>query len=100
MTRQLEARREERQAKLDREVLIAVEYGLEEGISQAGAVLRGISVRWGGLSCLLTVRADFEEKPHVCFVGGEDLGRCMVKVMREGPQGKLVWRPDKYGGQS
>lgn len=96
MTRQLEAKREQRQAKKDRALLIALEGGLEDDVARAGGVLTGFSARLAGVDCLLTVRATLAGKPQICFIGAESLVEAILKLGREARGDKLKWRVDKF----
>lgn len=97
MTRQLEAAREVKQAKLDKQVLFAIEGGLSEAVSRAGGELTGLGVNLRGGDCLLVIKAVLAGKRQIAFVGAADLPNALVKAMREGNADKLAWRADKYG---
>jgi hypothetical protein len=97
MSRQLEEVRETKRAKLDALLLLAVDGELEASVLHSGGVLRGMSLRFDGLECLATLRATVAGKPQICFVGSEDLGGVLRKVVREGYRDGLRWRDDAYG---
>jgi len=91
---------EERMAKRHAAIVRAVEFGLEQGVQRAGGEYLGFSYKNGGSDGLLVVRAVFPAGLQVAFVGSEDLGGCLIKAAREAASDKLVWRADKYVGQS
>lgn len=96
MSRQLEAEVERRQTKARTELLLAVYGGLAGSVEQVGGVLLGFSAKLRRGDCLLTIRADFEGRRMVCFVGGQDLAEGLVKAVREVGQNKVSWREDRY----
>jgi hypothetical protein len=89
---------EERQAKRNKAIAQAVEFGLLEGVGRAGGELTGLAVKYGGGDCLVVVKAVFPSGPQVAFVGAEDLGGCLIKAAREASRDKLRWRADRYVG--
>lgn len=96
MSRLLEAKQEERQARLNSEVLAAVEFELVGSIAHIGGVLTGFSVKFGVVDCLMTLRADFEDNSMVCFVGAPALPDCLRKAVVEGHGNRLRWKEDSY----
>jgi hypothetical protein len=96
MTRQLEAKAEERQARRDKAVLSAVCGGLHDAVGYAGGELVGLSVRIGFRDCLIVLKAEFPAGPQVAFVGSESLDGALIKGVREARGGTLSWRPDQY----
>lgn len=70
--------------------------GLLDDVERAGGELLGMSVRWRGYDCLVTLRARFPAGSMVAFVGGETLGGCLVKAAREARGDALKWRVDRY----
>lgn len=96
MSRQLEAKREERQSRLDRLTVAAVEFALEEAVAHSGAELQGFSVSLRGGDCLLTLRGVLAGRRQICFVGAEDFGGALRKAVREAKSDNLSWRDDKY----
>lgn len=100
MSRQLEQEVENRSHKRHLAIVSAVEYGLTKGVERAGGQLTGLAVKYNGSDCLVVVKAILAGRSQVAFVGGEDLGTCLVKAAREAGTDKLKWRDDKYGGQS
>ena len=96
MSRQLEQGREERQKREDNSVLLACESGLAAAVSRAGGELTGLGVRYSTMDVLITIKAVFPAGPQICFVGGETIGKALVKGMREAYLDRLKWRPDKY----
>ena len=96
MTRQLEAQREEKQARMDRAVLLALEGGLVADLAHAGAVLSGFGVRLGGAEVLLTLRAELAGRQQISFVGSSSLPEAIVKACRLARRDQLRWRDDKF----
>lgn len=96
MTRQLEAARESRQARLDKLTLQACNGGLESAVARAGGVLQGLSIRVDEYEVLVTIKADFPAGPQVAFVGAEDVAGALRKGMREADRDTLQWREDKW----
>lgn len=97
MSRQMDADREQRQARKDVKLVAAIEFDLVRAVERSGAVLGGYSVRVGGFDCLVTLRAKLAGKAQVAFVGAETPADALRKAVREGLSDKLVWRDDKYG---
>jgi len=96
MSRQLEQALEERAKKRRDSEYAAAHGGLVDAVSRAGGILQGMSVRWDGVSVLLTLRARFPAGGMVAFVGGEELGPALAKAMTEARTDALNWRVDKY----
>lgn len=99
MSRQLDIVREEKQARRDQAVLLALEGGLEEAIEYAGALLLGFSVALRGEDCLITLRVDLSGRKQIAFIGAADLPGCLLKAVREARADRLVWKDCKYNGQ-
>lgn len=98
MSRQLEAIIEERQARREKGIIKAVEYGLVGSVGHAGGELVGFSVLYRGSDVLLVLKAVFPGGKQVSFVGSDTLGSALVKACREARADKLVWKKDQYGG--
>lgn len=96
MSRQLEQVAEERTAKRHKALIRAVEFEMVGALASAGAELRGFSVKLDDFECLLTARAVIGGVHMVTFIGAEDLGSAMIKLIRATRREKLVWREDKY----
>ncbi len=96
MSRQLEAKQEERQQQVNIEVLAAVEFELVGTVAFLGGMLLGLSIKIGAVDCLMTLRADFEGRRMVCFVGAPDIGSCLRKAVTEGHINNLKWKEDSY----
>lgn len=87
----------DRRMKLEREAtLLAVYGGLEDGVSRAGGELVGLSVKFNGFDCLLTLKAAFPAGMMVGFVGGSDLARVLQKGAAEAARDTVKWREDKW----
>lgn len=100
MTRQLEALKEQRQAKQDSALLKAVDYELEGAIGRNGGTLNGFSVKFGDEDYLVTLRATFPAGAQIAFVGGSTLGGVLVKAVREAMADRLSWREDRFRGSA
>lgn len=100
MTRQLEAVAERRQAKRYALIVAAIEFDIEDSLSQSGAEVTGLAIKWRGSDCLVIVKAILAGRQQVAFIGGEDLGSALIKLVREAQADKLRWRADRYGGES
>lgn len=96
MTRQLELEQEVRQTNRLKAIARAVDYGLVGQLGNAGADLVGFTVRMGVDDCLMTLRVVREGRREVAFVGGESLGSCILKAVRDARDDKLAYREDKY----
>lgn len=87
----------DRRSKLEREAsLLAVYGGLERGVEKAGGQLVGLSVKFNGFDCLLTLKAEFPAGMMVGFVGGEDLAQVLRKGASEAVRDNVKWRADKW----
>jgi hypothetical protein len=96
MSNEWERREADKSDKRRLALLIAVEYGLVEALQSAGAVLVGFSVGFRGGDVLMTLRADFEGRRMIAFVGADGLGNLFIKAAKEASYNKLKWREDKY----
>lgn len=96
MSRQLELDQEVRQARREKAIARAVEYGLVGALGNAGADLLGFTVRLSAEDCLMTLRVKLDDRRQVAFIGGETLGGCFLKAARDARDDKLTWREDKY----
>ena len=100
MSRQLEEMSERRSVRRHLAIVKAVEFELERSVGAAGGDLQGFAFKNRGSDCLLILKVILAGKAQVAFVGGEDLGSCLIKAVREAKGDKLKWREDKYVGQS
>jgi len=98
MSRQLEQQAEERSARRHQAILRAVEYEIERALHKDGYELTGLSFKIGPADCLAVVKATNGKGPQVCFVGSEDLGSALAKVVSESYRGRLRWKPDEFVG--
>lgn len=97
MSRQLEAKLEQKRKRYQDDVLLSVQGGLEDAVNRAGGELTGVAIRTSDVECLATIKAKFPGGPMIAFVGGDDIGACLRKGMREGRTDSLRWRADKWG---
>lgn len=86
------ARFDRRARRLYREL----DGGLEAALTGQGAHLKGLSLKVGADDYLVTLRADFEGKAMICFVGASTAGNCFLKAAREARANKLRWKVDKW----
>lgn len=70
--------------------------GLEQLIGDWGGTCRGFSLRSTSQDSLLVIRADFEGKAMVAFVGAATGVHAISKAHHELRNGGLRWRPDRY----
>jgi hypothetical protein len=90
----LAARKEE---NANKELLSAVNYGLEEAVGHAGGVLSGFSVKFGDTDYLMTIRASVGTKRCVAFVGAPTLRDAFRKAVNLAFCDELRWKADKFG---
>lgn len=76
--------------------LLAMYGGLESGVAHAGGELVGLSVKFDGAGCLLTLKAHFPGGVMVGFVGGDDLAHVLRKAAAEAVRDNVKWREDKW----
>lgn len=96
MSNDWERREREKSDKRRLALLIAVEYGIEDNVQALGGTLTGFSVSIRGVDYLMTLRARFEEKAMIAFVGAGTLGDLVIKAADEAKRNKLHWKPDRY----
>lgn len=96
MSRQLEAKQEQARTRRNRAIVAAVEFALSEAVERSGAVLTGFSVKTGPTDTLLTLRVVLAGRPQIAFVGGADLGSCLIKAVRLGKSDGLKYRASKF----
>lgn len=96
MTRQLDVQREARQEKQDKQVIVALEYGLAGAIGHAGGTLQGLAFKFGPDDCLLVVKAVVAGKRQVAFVGSGTMIGAILKCVREAKTDNLRWREDRW----
>lgn len=101
MSRQLEAASEERERRRVEALIKALEFGINNAISNQGAALKGIAIRYSEFDCLLTIKADFNGTRHIAFIGSDSMMNCLIKCDRAAVENNLRWKKDKYhNGQS
>ena len=86
----------ESDGRRNRALYRACSGGLALAVTRSGGELSGLSIKTSGYDCLVTLRARFPAGPMVAFVGGETIAHCLVKAMREAPNGALRWKVDRY----
>lgn len=97
MSRQLEKKLEERQARERADALFAVYGGLSEAVGRAGGELHGLSFNFRAGDTLMVIKARFPSGRQVAFVGSEDMVGCLIKGVRLGRRDELQWRADQWG---
>lgn len=96
MSRQLEAIQERRSVVRQKNIVLAVEFALQDVVESQGGVFLGFAFMDRGSDCLLVLKADWGGEKQVSFVGSEDLGSCLIKAVKLGTAEKLVWKADEY----
>lgn len=97
MSRQLEAALEIRQAKRAKKIVRVVEFELEGALASQGAALVGLSAKFDGGDCLITLRAELDGRRQIAFVGGGDFGSALIKCVTAAQRGQLSWRDCRFG---
>lgn len=85
------------QELFDTALIASVEFELEGSVAHSGGVLRGLSVKFGEVDCLLTLRADLPAGKMVAFVGAATLGDCFRRAVNDAYRDNLRWREDRFG---
>jgi hypothetical protein len=96
MSRQLDAESEDRYRKRIEALVRALEGGIPEALSDHGAELLGLSLKYDAHNCLLTVRADRAGLHSVCFIGSDSIINCFLKLQSEASRDSLRWKADQY----
>lgn len=96
MSRQTEQTSEEREKARRVALVKALEFGLVQALLNQGAELQGFSIRYDEFSCLITLRADFNEVRHVCFLYSDSMMNCIIRASSAASVNRLNWQPDKY----
>ena len=85
-----------KQERLRNEVGGLLDGFLAADISSLGGELTGVTLLDRGYDSLMILKASFEGKKMVCFVGAGTWAQCLRKASAEARQNKLKWREDKY----
>jgi hypothetical protein len=93
----LEQASEERQRKRHDRIAYAVEFGLEKAYGECQVEIHGFSVKCSGNDYLMTLRAEVDGVRVIRFVGGDSIGGCFLKAVREATGDREAWRVDKWG---
>lgn len=80
----------------ERELLAAINYGLEEAIQHAGGVVTGFSIKFGESDYLMTIRAIVSGNSSVAFVGAPSLRDLFRKAEHLAWTDGLAWKSDRY----
>lgn len=86
----------QKQREVDKSLVAAVEFELQGAVAHAGGQLTGLSVKFGELDCLLTLRATVTAHRCVAFVGAPTLSDCFRKAVTDAYRDRLKWRKDKW----
>lgn len=96
MTRQLEAKKEQRETARLNALAKALDYGLAGALEAQGIILIGFAIKYDAFNCLMTIRAEFGGVRNVAFVGSDNIINCILKAQSEARGDRLKWRVDKY----
>lgn len=96
MSRQLDLVAEERETRRRNAVVKALEFELEGVLENQGIRLRGFAVNWDAYDCLLVLKAEFDRKRQVAFVGGASPIDCILKCVTAAQYDRLRWKEDIY----
>lgn len=96
MTRQSDLKVEEKQAKLDQQLVRAVEFELQGSISHSGGILNGITIMIYPEDVLIVLKAEVAGRQQVSFVAAETMATGIRKSVRDAYSDRLRWRVDKY----
>lgn len=88
--------RKELEEQRDKELVNAVVFELEGAIAHAGGRLTGLSVKFGELDTLMTLRAHITANRVVSFVGAPTMADCFRKAVVDAYHDNLRWRTDEY----
>lgn len=87
----------DKRMRLERDAaMLALYGGLLDGIERSGGVLQGLSVKFDGAGCLMTLKAEFPAGAMVGFVGGDDLPHVLRKGAGKASRDEIKWREDKW----
>lgn len=96
MTRQLEQKKEQKEAARRDQIVKVLEYGLAGALENQGIQLVGVAIRYDAWDCLMTIKVEVGNRIEVCFVGSDSMMNCFLKAYSEARNGRLKWRPCKY----
>lgn len=96
MSRQLDEKAEERERARRLALVKALEFELVDTIHSLGGELRGFAIKYDDVSCLLTLKADFNETRRVSFIYSDTMMNCVISATRAGANNRLTWQLDKY----
>lgn len=96
MSRQLELVQEERQTKRRDALVRALEYELPGVLETQGIIFYGFSMNYDAYDCLMVLKAEFDNKRQVAFVGGGSPIDCILKAVTAAQHDRLRWQIDVY----
>lgn len=96
MSRQLEAKVEQRQQKRDQAVIRALEFELVGSIESLGLEFLGFAIKYDAWECLMTLKVRAGGEKRVCFVGADSLTACVLKAVGMAQSDRLRWKVDVW----
>lgn len=96
MSRQLEAKGEERQKARHDALIRALEFGIVDELRTQGIELFGFSIKYDSFNCLLTLKADVAGTRSVSFVGSDTIVNVILKTSSMAYNESLRWKEDQY----
>lgn len=91
---------EEQLSQMEKKYSKPLVYMMTDGFSylieKAGGQLKSYSLRDGAGDALLVIRAEFEGKAMVAFVGSATAAGCVVKAEKTLRKGEAKWKADMY----
>lgn len=87
---------EEAQRKTYEELGKAIDFLLQGYLLNAGAVLRGLSIKTDEGYTLITLRLIVAEEYQVSFVSGDTMGDALLNCVKLARGGRLRFQADKY----
>lgn len=96
MSRQMDEKSEQRESARRLNLVKALEYELPEVVQNLGAELQGFAIKYDEVSCLMILKADFNEIRHVSFIYSDTMMNCVISATRAAAANRLSWQRDKY----
>lgn len=96
MSRQLDAKIEQRETVRRDELVKGLEFGIVGALEAQGMQLLGLSITYDLFSCRCVVKAEAENRRLVAFVSSDTLMNVLLQVFRMANNYALKWGTDKY----
>ncbi len=96
MSRQLDAKQEERTARRHDALIRALDFELAGVLGNNGVELLGLALKWDAWDCLMTLKGESDGQRQVCFVGSDSPINCIVKAVNDAKRGTLRWKEDTW----